>query len=149
MENRRGANPPQRAPRRMERTARTGRRPRPSRRQRPALGAAATGRAPSRRPRRESERSARAGDGRGRRGGMEERAPDADQEGQEETTVEAGGETVGEAKWAATKELEPRFPGITAEAVTFEVLEEPGEDGGHARVRAEVDVEEWRRLAQE
>jgi predicted RNA-binding protein Jag len=80
---------------------------------------------------------------------MEERVPDADEEGQEQTTVEAGGETVGEAKWAATKELEPRFPGITAEAVRFEVLEEPGEDGGHARVRAEVDLEEWRRLAQE
>jgi spoIIIJ-associated protein len=80
---------------------------------------------------------------------MEERAPDADQEGQEQTTVEAGGETVGEAKWAATKELEPRFPGITAEAVRFDVLEEPADDDGHARVRAEVDVEEWRRLAQE
>ena len=80
---------------------------------------------------------------------MEDRAPEADQEEQEQTAVEAGGETVGEAKWAATKELEPRFPGITAEAVRFEVLEEPAEDEGHARVRAEVDVEEWQRLAQE
>ena len=35
----------------------------------------------------------------------------------------------------AMKELEPRFPGVTAECVSFEVLEEAG-DGEPVRVRA-------------
>src|ERR687890_383560 len=46
------------------------------------------------------------------------------------------------------KELEPRFPGITAECVRFEVVEEP-EEGGGARVRAEVDEDAWRAVAEE
>jgi spoIIIJ-associated protein len=62
---------------------------------------------------------------------------------QEERVAEASAESLGEAKWAAVKELEPRFPGLTAESVSFEVLEESG-DPGLARVRAEVDVEAWR-----
>jgi spoIIIJ-associated protein len=66
---------------------------------------------------------------------------------EEELSVEAVGETLGEAKWAAMKELEPRFPGITAECVRFEVVEEPGEDGS-ARVRAEVDEDAWREAAE-
>ena len=74
---------------------------------------------------------------------------DAEEGRVEDAAVEAEGETLGEAKWAATKELEPRFPGITADSVSFEVLEEPAGDGGLARVRAEVDVDAWRRLAQE
>src|ERR687890_2319705 len=45
------------------------------------------------------------------------------------------------------KELEPRFPGITAECVRFEVVEEP-EEGGGARVRAEVDEDAWRDAAE-
>jgi spoIIIJ-associated protein len=61
--------------------------------------------------------------------------------------AEGEGESLGEAKWAAMKELEPRFPGITAECVEFEVLAEPGEQGP-ARVRAEVDEEAWRRAAE-
>jgi spoIIIJ-associated protein len=60
--------------------------------------------------------------------------------------AEAEGESLGEAKWAAMKQLEPRFPGITAECVRFEVVEEPGAEGG-ARVRAEVDEEAWRDAA--
>jgi spoIIIJ-associated protein len=69
---------------------------------------------------------------------------------QEERVAEAQGESLGEAKWAAVKELEPRFPGLTAEAVSFEVLEEPSDVGdGLARVRAEVDLEAWRRAADE
>src|SRR5437773_7308743 len=72
------------------------------------------------------------------------------EEGQEEpTTVEADGESLGEAKWAATKELEPRFPGVTADCVHFEVLEDPAGEGTRARVRAEVDLDAWRRVARE
>jgi spoIIIJ-associated protein len=42
--------------------------------------------------------------------------------------VEATGETVGEAKWAALRELEQRYPAIDKAAVQFEVLSE-GERG--------------------
>ena len=65
----------------------------------------------------------------------------------EELSVEASGESLGEAKWAAMKQLEPRFPGITAECVRFEVVEEP-DGGGVARVRAEVDEDAWRDAAE-
>jgi spoIIIJ-associated protein len=43
-------------------------------------------------------------------------------------TAEATGETVGEAKWAALRELERRHPGLDKGAVQFEVLAE-GERG--------------------
>jgi spoIIIJ-associated protein len=43
-------------------------------------------------------------------------------------TVEATGETVGEAKWAALRELELRHPGLDKSAVRFEVVSE-GERG--------------------
>src|SRR5436190_18987935 len=65
----------------------------------------------------------------------------------EDLSAEGEGDTVGEAKWAAMKELEPRFPGITQECVSFEVVEEP-EGGDLARVRAEVDQEAWRAVAE-
>ena len=65
----------------------------------------------------------------------------------DDLTVEASGESLGEAKWAAMKQLEPRFPGITAECVRFEVIEEP-ETGGSARVRGEVDEDAWREAAE-
>ena len=45
-----------------------------------------------------------------------------------ETEVEATGETVGEAKWSALRELERRFPGIDKSAVSFAILSE-GERG--------------------
>jgi spoIIIJ-associated protein len=61
-------------------------------------------------------------------------------------SAEGEGDTVGEAKWAAMKELEPRFPGITADSVGFEVIEEP--EGGTARVRALVDEDAWRDAAE-
>jgi spoIIIJ-associated protein len=64
---------------------------------------------------------------------------------QQERVAEAGGDSLGGAKWAALKELEPRFPGLTGDQVAFEVLDE-GE--GSARVRAEVDVEAWREAAE-
>ena len=59
---------------------------------------------------------------------------------------EGRGATLGEAKWAAMKELEGRFPGITVECVEFEVLAEEGA-GDPARVRGQVDEEAWRRTA--
>jgi spoIIIJ-associated protein len=43
-------------------------------------------------------------------------------------TVEATGETVGEAKWAALRELEAMVPGLDKASVRFEVLSE-GERG--------------------
>jgi len=43
-------------------------------------------------------------------------------------TTEATGETVGEAKWAALRELERRHPGLDKAAVQFEVVAE-GERG--------------------
>jgi spoIIIJ-associated protein len=43
-------------------------------------------------------------------------------------TVEATGETVGEAKWAALRELEQRYPALDKAAVRFEVVSE-GERG--------------------
>jgi len=61
-------------------------------------------------------------------------------------TVEATGETVGEAKWAALRELEQRHPGLDKSTVRFEVLSE-GERGllgvgyAPARVLANVPAE--------
>jgi spoIIIJ-associated protein len=62
----------------------------------------------------------------------------------EAVQVEATGETVGEAKWAALRELEKLQPGIDKTAVQFQVLSE-GERGllgvgyAPARVIASVD----------
>lgn len=56
--------------------------------------------------------------------------------------AEAEGATVGEAKRAAFKELERDYPGLTQDAVEFEVLEEPGADAP-ARVAATVDLDVW------
>jgi spoIIIJ-associated protein len=79
---------------------------------------------------------------------MEEGAQSTERSGNGTSAVGAG-ETLGEAKWAAMKELEPRFPGITADSVEFSVVEEPDSEGGPARVEAEVDVEAWREQADE
>ena len=60
------------------------------------------------------------------------------------------GATLGEAKWSALKQLEPRFPGVSAECARFEVVEEGDEAAGKpARVAAEVDLEAWRERAAE
>jgi spoIIIJ-associated protein len=60
-------------------------------------------------------------------------------------TVEATGETVGEAKWAALRELELRHPGLDKTAVQFEVVSE-GERGllgvGYAPARVLASVPE-------
>ena len=65
----------------------------------------------------------------------------------EEPVAEGEGDSLGEAKWAAMKQLEPRFPGITADCVRFDVVEEPSPTG-FTRVRAEVDEETWREVAE-
>jgi spoIIIJ-associated protein len=61
------------------------------------------------------------------------------------STVEAEGATAGEAKWAAMKELERRYPGLDVEHVEFELLAEvpAGEGEGIVRVRATADVSAW------
>jgi spoIIIJ-associated protein len=64
----------------------------------------------------------------------------------EGSVAEGTGETLGEAKWAAMKELESRFPGLTQDHVRFDVTQEDGSDGP-AQVRAEVDEEAWRAAA--
>jgi spoIIIJ-associated protein len=48
--------------------------------------------------------------------------------GSEQVRVEATGETVGEAKWAALRELEQLVPGLDREGVEFQVVSE-GERG--------------------
>jgi spoIIIJ-associated protein len=63
-----------------------------------------------------------------------------------DTRVEAEGASLGEAKFAAMRELEPRFPGITVECVRFEVASEG--DGEPARVIGEVDEDAWRDVAE-
>lgn len=59
--------------------------------------------------------------------------------------VEATGETVGEAKWHALRELEQRAPGLDKSAVRFEVLSE-GERGllgvGYAPARVLATAEQ-------
>jgi spoIIIJ-associated protein len=65
----------------------------------------------------------------------------------DELAAEASADTLGEAKWAAMKALEPRFPGITADCVRFEVAEEPGPNQP-ARVRASVVLDAWRAAAE-
>jgi len=63
-----------------------------------------------------------------------------------DTRVDAQGASLGEAKYAAMKELELRFPGVTVECVRFEVLSEG--DDEPARVVGEVDEDAWRDVAE-
>jgi spoIIIJ-associated protein len=62
-----------------------------------------------------------------------------------DTSAEGTGETVGEAKWAALRELERRFPGIDKGSVRFAVLSE-GERGllgvGYAPARVVAELTE-------
>jgi spoIIIJ-associated protein len=78
---------------------------------------------------------------------MDEGPQETQEQRPDDISAVGGGESLGEAKWAAMKELETRFPGITAEAVRFAVVEEPSGESGMARVEAEVDVEAWRQHA--
>jgi spoIIIJ-associated protein len=74
--------------------------------------------------------------------------------GAEPLSVEATGETVGEAKWLALRELERRHPALDRSAVSFQVVTE-GERGllgvgyAPARVLARVDPGEVARAAPE
>lgn len=63
-----------------------------------------------------------------------------------DTRVEAEGASLGEAKYAAMRELEPRFPGITVECVRFEVASEGSNEP--TRVIGEVDEDAWRDVAE-
>ena len=60
--------------------------------------------------------------------------------------AEAEGSSAGAAKWAAMKELERSFPGISVEHVSFEVVEQgpAGEEESLTRVVATADLERWR-----
>jgi spoIIIJ-associated protein len=66
-----------------------------------------------------------------------------EQEAETPLQVEAEGETVGEAKWSALRELERRFPGIDKAGVRFAVISE-GERGllgvGYAPARVIASV---------
>ena len=56
--------------------------------------------------------------------------------------VEGEGATLGEAKWSAMKDLERSHPGVSADDVEFEVIDEGDEaEGRPARVSAELDSE--------
>jgi spoIIIJ-associated protein len=74
-------------------------------------------------------------------------------EPQKETplSVEAEGETVGEAKWSALRELERRFPGLDKGSVRFAVVSE-GERGllgvGYAPAKVVASVESVAATAQ-
>jgi spoIIIJ-associated protein len=72
---------------------------------------------------------------------------DTSAEPREDPVAEGEGESLGEAKWSAMKELERRFPGLNADCVRFSVLEEPA-GGRPARVSGEVDVEAWEQIAE-
>jgi spoIIIJ-associated protein len=62
-----------------------------------------------------------------------------------EVSVEAAGETVGEAKWAALRELERKRPGLDKAAVRFQVVSE-GERGllgvGYEPARVLASIED-------
>jgi spoIIIJ-associated protein len=61
-----------------------------------------------------------------------------------EGSAEGEGSSLGEAKWSAIRALEPDFPGVEADDVEFEVLDEGDPDAGRpARVRATVDETQW------
>lgn len=76
---------------------------------------------------------------------MSDDAPDRSERPADDLRAEASGSTVGEAKWAVMKELEPRFPGITSDCVEFQVIAD-GEDGP-AEVIGQVDSGAWEEVA--
>ena len=98
--------------------------------------------------------TARRRDGAGRRHAPEGRRPAAPREAEaerrrpapmtDELSVEATGETVGEAKWSALRELERLAPGLDRDAVRFQVVTE-GERGllgvGYTPARVVATVE--------
>jgi spoIIIJ-associated protein len=75
----------------------------------------------------------------------------SEQEAETPLTVEAEGETVGEAKWSALRELERRFPGLDKSGVRFAVVSE-GERGllgvGYAPAKVIASIESAATAAQ-
>jgi spoIIIJ-associated protein len=75
----------------------------------------------------------------------------SEQEAETPLSVEAEGETVGEAKWSALRELERRFPGLDKDSVRFVVVSE-GERGllgvGYAPAKVIASVERAAAAAQ-
>lgn len=63
----------------------------------------------------------------------------------EQLSIEAEGDTLGEAKWSAMRELGVRFPGITPECVDFDALDDA--QGDRPKVRGEVDPVAWQQTA--
>lgn len=63
--------------------------------------------------------------------------------------AEAEGSSVGAAKWAAMKELERSYPGISVDHVAFEVIEGGPDGEGPTRVVATADLERWRAAEQD
>jgi spoIIIJ-associated protein len=60
----------------------------------------------------------------------------------ESARADGEGATIGEAKWSAIKALQREHPGIDADDVNFEVVDEGDEaEGRPARVRGELDPE--------
>jgi spoIIIJ-associated protein len=57
--------------------------------------------------------------------------------------AEAEAESAGAAKWAAMKELERAYPGISIEHVDFEVIEQAEEGEEAVRVVATADLARW------
>src|SRR3954470_23564431 len=59
--------------------------------------------------------------------------------------ADGAGASVGEAKWSAIKALEPTFPGIEADDVEFQILDDGDEEAGReARVVARVvEPSDW------
>jgi spoIIIJ-associated protein len=78
---------------------------------------------------------------------MEDAANSPSGLGPDDLRAEASGETVGEAKWNAMKDLELRFPGVTAECVEFDVVSDG--ERGPAEVVGRVDEAAWRQAAAE
>jgi spoIIIJ-associated protein len=69
---------------------------------------------------------------------------------EQDARVEGEGPSVGAAKWAAMKELEHGYPGITVDQVEFEVIEEgASEEDVPARVSAVADLARWRESERE
>jgi spoIIIJ-associated protein len=58
--------------------------------------------------------------------------------------IEAEGDSLGAAKWAAMKDLELSYPGLAVEHVSFDILDEGKGEDAVVRVVAVADLEAWR-----
>ncbi|MGH2979978.1 MAG: protein jag [Solirubrobacterales bacterium] len=76
-------------------------------------------------------------------------APQRSEGAEQEARAQGEGASVGAAKWAAMKELEHGYPGITVDHVEFEVVDEGAEEDDPARVTAVADLARWRESERE